>query len=346
MAGDAEILARAVAQLVRDHHEAFLVELLGHTVSGATPQFVQQLLESGMVDAGALGGVDVGGVDPYTFVRAVAELANAADPATRHKMRSWTLQQWLPRVAGWKEAQSVSGAQASFPLASYTVGTPPSPSSISAGAAPIQAPDWLRGPKVGAWQQAVSRAGDYARGLGNEAAGKLEDRLTEAWAGEDILAEVDAQKREQTLQIIREKTAEAISTHLDAGQLARDLADATENWAHNWDRVAKTELQGAYNEGVILDAAEAYGGEAQIARIPESNACADCLRLFLDGDGLPIIWTVGEIVGNGTNVGRHKNAWVATAWPVHPNCQCDTITVPPGFYVLRGGQLRPRRKAA
>jgi len=180
--------------------------------------------------------------------------------------------------------------------------------------------------------------------LGNEAAGDIETRLLERWEGEDIVQEVDPTKRGEVIDVIRDQTAHAIATHMDSGQLARDLAHVTKNYVHNWKRIAQTELQGAMNEGIVLDAVDAYGADAQIAGIPESDACEHCKRVFLGPDGLPVVYPVQELVANGTNVGRPAKEWVATVWPIHPHCRCSRQPVPAGFYVTEYGGLRRIRR--
>jgi hypothetical protein len=48
---------------------------------------------------------------------------------------------------------------------------------------------------------------------------------------------------------------------------------------------------------------------------------------------------VSELIENGTNVGRARADWQPTAYPVHPNCRCDTIPVGPTQTVSRSGRL-------
>ena len=105
----------------------------------------------------------------------------------------------------------------------------------------------------------------------------------------------------------------------------------TGDYARNWRRIARTELQGVANDGAAIEALRTYGAEARVARIPNADACPDCRRLFLGDDGKPRIFTVAELVGNGVNVGRARRDWVASLWPVHPNCNCTTQSIPPGM---------------
>jgi hypothetical protein len=208
-------------------------------------------------------------------------------------------------------------------------------------AAPGEPPEWLSASERESVAQAKERAGDYCRGLGNAVAEDLEQTVAEVWSGEDILQEVQPTKRSRRLDIIRAKVAEAMTTHRDADQLARDLADATGDFGHNWKRIARTELQSVYNEGVLIAAAKVYGTATRIARIPESGACPHCKRLLLGEDGNPIVWRAEVLIANGVNVGRKPVDWKATVFAIHPHCFCGTISVPPGdFYVTPAGAIR------
>ena len=189
---------------------------------------------------------------------------------------------------------------------------------------------------------ATTRAGEYARHLGVLGSDEVEHIVLEEWDGEEIVTEVDAERRAEAREIIQEAVGEAL-THNDPRRLASDLANRTENWTHNWDRIARTELQSAYNDGRVLNAIEAYGEKTQIARFPETNACDYCIEHFAPS-GIPVVFPVADLLSNGTNIGRKRSSWLPTLYPMHPNCRCDTIVVPPGFQVRADGGLEPREK--
>ena len=220
--------------------------------------------------------------------------------------------------------------------------TPPLPPSGAGGDEPPDEPDvpsWLTEMEADAYRQARDRAGEFARGLGNyvdESTGKL---VTEIWQGEVIERFADEEKREENLRLLKEKTAEAIAHGWTADELARRLARATKDWGRRWDRIAETELQGAYNDGVFIEAIKYEGENARFARVPDAAACDDCIRLFLNSDGTPKIFTAEELVNNGTNVGKKRRNWLATLWPVHPRCRCDVQPIPPGFKMNKDMEL-------
>lgn len=165
----------------------------------------------------------------------------------------------------------------------------------------VDSAPWLTPAEKRAWVAATDRAGVYVTSITDKARQRVQDLTSIA---------VDRGWSKERLQ----------------ESLERSWTDST----RDWKRVARTELQGAYNEGTVVHAVDLYGAAARVARVPESGACEHCLRLFLGPNGRPIIWYADELAANGTNVGRKPDQWKATIWPVHPNCLCGSVLIPPG----------------
>ena len=335
-----ELLAeqRRLAEL---HHDAFLVEFLGAQRAGLSQERLGELIDAGLLDDESLKGLKAGGtdLDMYEFLLVAGDIMGTADDATRAQMRTWGIERWAPLVEvravdlrnrRRDELEAVGGGRGALP---------PAPPIERTAPMPIEPPTWMSPAESAGYVRALTRAGEYCRGLGNRLNADLDQVVAEAWAGEVIAQEVDPIQRQQRLDEIRNETARTLATTRDARALAGTLADRSQYYAHNWQRIAVTELQGAHNEGRINAALRAHGDDAQVARIPESDACSRCLDLFTDG-AEPIVFKVVDLIGNGVNVGRDRSEWRATVWPMHPNCRCDTITVPPGFIVTREGALR------
>ena len=336
-------LQEALARLARQHHTALAVELFGADAVGLSAAELDELIATGAVDATKLGGFRVPGTnyDIFEFVARVARLLEATPIPEQAQMRRWSLRQWSTAVG--KAAPSLQQKQHTPPGAVFvtTSGSsqtlsPPSAQQLSS----TEAPTWMGAPDRAAWQQARVRGGEFCRGLGNRVGDDLEAAIAEAWSGEEIVGEVQPQLRADRVEQIREAVADALGTHRSSAKLASDLGHAAGNWAHNWRRIAETELQGALNEGVVLAALEDDGPGALIARVPETDACEDCERVFTGEDGDPLVWVAQDLIANGTNVGKPRKAWQATIWPVHPHCRCGTLSVPPGYRVTRSGALR------
>lgn len=329
------------------HHNAFLVELLGAEGSGLSEAIIEFLLNGGYLKPPELDGLLIPGskfeIDPFAFTFHIAAAMNAVSAEEREKMTQWPLSKWVnhidERIESREEEEEDTALQPQQPL--KMVIKPQTAKNTSPAPIIARPPDHVDKHFREAWIEARTRAGEYARGLGTVLDSEARAIAEEVWAGEQISVEADKDKRIKIREEIRVLTAEAVAEGWDSRKLARELAKKTGDYARNWDRIAKTEIQGAFNDGIILDGYRIYGDDTRVARVPEDGACPDCLRILLDKDGNPRVFTVDEIEANGTNVGRKRVNWLATSWPIHPNCRCDTVIVPPGLRVLADGRLRP-----
>lgn len=164
------------------------------------------------------------------------------------------------------------------------------------------------------------RGAQHCRGLGNK---------MDAATMSDVLA-YDNNLEARMMLSIQDKTEAAIEARHTAQQLRSELGNATNDWARDWDRIARTEMQEAANMGCANRILDVHGADARVARIPEPGACKSCNSLFLDDEGKPRIFTIAELGKNGNNVGRKQADWRPVLTTVHPNCRCRTVFVPPG----------------
>jgi hypothetical protein len=321
------------------HHDAFLVEFVGAERSGLSAERIGELIDAGLINEDTMQGLKIGGtsIDPYEFTAVAGALMDEADPETRRQMREWGIERWAPLVQVKREdLRSMSREQAEERKQGGALTDTP-PIELSEQPA-IEPPSWMSPAESAGYERAVLRGGEYIRGLGNILHADLEQVVAEEWYKDQLVSVPDPVKRQRQLEILREELADTLATTRDARALARTLADRTGHYAHNWLRIATTEIQGAHNEGRVNHALRTYGDDAQIARVPESDACEYCRAAFAP-DGTPKVFKVSEIMGNGTNVGRTRKQWQPTVWPMHPNCRCDTITVPQGFTVTEEGTI-------
>lgn len=353
----AEPLAKATSEqdalerinaVVRGHHARYITDLTRLAIPGLT-----------------LTG------DPFAMVAMIGASLATATPEQVSERRRWSLREWgehLSAEPGRRERdagrmpRSMPRTTPAMPAPAPSDGTgrgaPPDRGAGGAGRGAGGAPpggrggppEWnppIPGPPAHltptereAYVQAYTRAGEYARGMGNVVSEDCETLVREAWDGEEITLTADERLRLETRATVREETARALGDRVTSDELARRLGRKTGDWARNWRRIAVTELQGARNDAVAIRSVRVDGDEARVARIPEPNACAACKRLFLEG-GRPRIFTVAELVENGTNVGRRGDELRPTLWPVHPYCRCDTQRIPPGFTLDEEWTLAP-----
>ena len=333
-------VAAAIYDAIIKHHEAFSVELYGAEKSGLSQTRINQLVAEGFLKRDQLKGIQVAEMDVVAFTQRVAQVMNKVSDKDRSKKRKQSLAQWQKDVKEVAEAgaRSSSGAPIELPEPPPVPVTQMSPSGeIAFVREPVQ---FTRAEKA-SYRQAIRRGGEFARGLGNQVGQDARTLVAEVWDGTKIKLEADPKLRQEMQTIIREKVSDAVAQRSSARKLASELGNATQDYARNWKRIARTELQIAYNEGVAIEAIEIFGEEARVARIVESDACSSCLRLFLDEKKKPIIFEVADLLSRGTNVGRQRDQWQPTLGPVHPYCRCDTQIVPPGMEFDEDGFFVP-----
>ena len=331
-------VAAAIQEAIIGHHDAFSVQMLGEENSGLSKERIQQLIQQGFLRREELRGLLVGDMDIIQFSQRVSHEMNRTPDDERQEKRELTLGQWKQIIDQTRGVRPSSGPPPEMPKPPPTPVTKLSPSGeVTFVREPV---DFTPAEKA-SYNQAVKRAGEFARGLGNRISEQTKQLIVEEWDGTQIKLEADPGLRQQMQSVIRDKVSQAVANRQSAKKLASELGNATKDWARDWGRIARTELQAAYNEGVVIESIDIFGEEARVARIPESDACEKCLELFLDDERLPIVFQVADLLNRGTNVGKRREFWGPTMFPLHPNCRCDTQIVPPGLKFGKDGLLVP-----
>ena len=141
-------------------------------------------------------------------------------------------------------------------------------------------------------------------------------------------------------EIVKDEVKVGVEMSRNFRSVARELAEKTTEYKRNWHRVAVTEMHTAHQNGVvaaIINKVDVYayadGADSQVSVVPDSSACVDCRRLYLDEAGNPKIFKMSELLGNsGSNYIR---PWRANARPVvpplHSNCYCRIRYIPNGW---------------
>lgn len=332
------------SEAIRDHFDALSVELLGIAAAGLPRERIEELIERGRLSIDALTGLDAGELseplNPVLFIRLLGTPYAEADPQTRAQMRTWALDKWARELQNPLSAridQDTGAIDISPPP--FTFDRPEPPEDTSYTPTPRPFPSWLNQAERAGILSAYEHTGRFIRGLGNTLIDEARGIIAEEWASERLLSTPDPARRNAALEILREEIATATLTRDTAQTAARRIRQRTGDLARNFERIAETELQAAHNDGIMYQAAYIDGNEARVARIPESGACRHCLRLFLNSEGRPVIFSVSELAANGTNVGRKAADYLPTAYPLHPNCRCDTIPIRAGQAATREGRL-------
>lgn len=142
----------------------------------------------------------------------------------------------------------------------------------------------------------------------------------------------EAEQIQRYRQFIRETAREGALHRWSWKDLASEFGRRTGDWARDWDRIARTELQNATQHAAAGKITRDNKGEdAYVYKMPRRDACNYCIQLYLvDGDfEKPRIYRISTMVANGSNAGRKVAQWKPTVEVAHPNC----------FVSARGGEV-------
>lgn len=125
---------------------------------------------------------------------------------------------------------------------------------------------------------------------------------------------------------IRETARGGLINRWSWKDLSSELGRRTGDWARDWDRIARTELQNAtLDASAIKITNDNDGRDPLVYKLPRRNACRYCVALYLrEGDfKKPRIFHLSTLVANGSNVGKKVAQWRPTKGIIHPHCNCN-----------------------
>lgn len=232
------------------------------------------------------------------------------------------------RMTGTGEPPAGAGDRLSWLESTYRVGIAHAREQGLAAAPPARIVAVARDVQLTAQQ----REGlEYVRARGAVFMRRPVERLV-AETGEAV-RQARRQLSEQERRLVRRETAAAVVRRDTAEALAVRLRDTVQGTAitNNLDRVARTELMFAHNEGAKAELkarAEASGEpDPRVFKQISPHACVHCRRIW-GAAGKPTIYRLSEIEANdaeGGNMGRKAPDWRATTGPIHPNCTCGHL---------------------
>jgi hypothetical protein len=180
-------------------------------------------------------------------------------------------------------------------------------------------------------QFAQMHGAQMVQGLGNKAGATIGSALIEA----------DEDLRVRLREEIQTQTAENIAKRQSVRQLKSALGNATKDWARDWDRIAITEKHNAMMRGLSDKYLTDHGTDVRVAFRPMPDACKKCKELHLGDKGVPYVFKLSDIEGNGSNFGKKQAEWKPVIGAVHPHCQCQMVRVPEGWGFDESGSLVP-----
>lgn len=158
----------------------------------------------------------------------------------------------------------------------------------------------------------INRSYGHIKNLGVKRAGELVRQINE----EDVRRELSG----------------AIKNRESLNTIISNWGNQLGNWHRDYGRIAETEMNSIFQLGRGLQLEEKYGKEVKVFKTVFPGACRHCIKLYLtNGIGSkPILFTLEELIANGSNVGRKVADWKAVLTSVHPFCRCNLQYVPEG----------------
>lgn len=169
----------------------------------------------------------------------------------------------------------------------------------------------------------------------------------------DLERALDSVITEATVRnIVGDETAIAIAEGKAVAEFASRLHTSLKaEYSRDWYRVAATELHSALimgqaqtiinKEGIYASSA---GIDSNVSIVPSTDTCLDCASHFLD-NGNPKVFSLRQLFSAGSNGefgvshkrknGKHIH-WKTTLPPLHPNCSCKLVYMPPGTSWVNG----------
>jgi hypothetical protein len=125
--------------------------------------------------------------------------------------------------------------------------------------------------------------------------------------------------------------------------LGNMLNNKVKNWTHRWDKIVKTETVRAANWGAADATLHNNPGKTpheihvyKQGSHDYAGSCALCKKFWFTPDGTPRIYRMGELLANGTNIGKKQKDWKATVDATHPHCVHIMEQVKPGYGFVNG----------
>lgn len=147
-----------------------------------------------------------------------------------------------------------------------------------------------------------------------------------------IISEEDSKRLTDYEKVFRKEIEEAIVNRKSIGNIISNIGHITGDWNRDWGRLVDTEMNNIFQRGRAQTFMNQYGENAKVYKDVYPGACRHCIRLYLtNGIGSqPRIFTLQQLIDNGTNIGRKVVDWKATLDGIHPFCRCNLHYLIPG----------------
>jgi len=154
-------------------------------------------------------------------------------------------------------------------------------------------------------------------GLGNRMANKYTNNiLTTSLSQQNMLQNK-----------IKDATIKSFKENYSSQQLASELRELTGDWARDFSRIADYVMQEAYAYGRLAQIIDTYGKDCEVYKQTFPGCCADCEKNYGTPNEEPIVYSIGALRINGTNIGRKEQ--LPVIGQAHPFARSILHPVPP-----------------
>jgi hypothetical protein len=125
-------------------------------------------------------------------------------------------------------------------------------------------------------------------------------------------------------EIIRNEVIEGMRNRESIKKVISNLGHKTGDWSRDFSKSVEYISHSALNEGKSHMIQRKGGEEAKVYFIVQQGACKHCVSHYLtNGEGSePKVFTIKELLANGSNIGKKVANWKATIHSMHPFCRC------------------------
>lgn len=126
-------------------------------------------------------------------------------------------------------------------------------------------------------------------------------------------------------EYLRDQIATGVGERKNRRSIARQIARLTGDWSRDFNKSVQYISHTALNEGRMAMIHRKHGdNSAKIYFQVQTTACTQCVKAYLkNGPGSePIVFTLGELERNGSNIGRKQKEWKPVIKAMHPYCRC------------------------
>lgn len=140
---------------------------------------------------------------------------------------------------------------------------------------------------------------------------------------------------------IKNAIARGVAERKGISQIVSTVRKLSPDTYRDFHRIVQTELQNAINVGqvdnIMSRNRDKKSDQILVYKRPNPDACQYCKAAYLMPDGqTPRIFTMSELLANGTNYGRKARDWKPVYETMHPWCQCRLYQLQPGWGFQNG----------